>query len=113
MAGLSVSPRRIARMVFEGTLDEAVKAGKLREHHAGGIELSDNGTKHDRTDFVFPSHAQVSAVADAAASACGSCAAAACASKKRSRSRSRISATTARSCGCPARRRVTGRTLHR
>jgi hypothetical protein len=27
MAGLSVSPRRIARMVIEGTLDEAVKAG--------------------------------------------------------------------------------------
>ena len=66
MAGLSVSPRRIARMIIEGTLDEAVKAGKLREHHAGGIELSDNGTKHDRTDFVFPSHPQVSAVAGAA-----------------------------------------------
>ena len=66
MAGLSVSPRRKARMVIEGTLDEAVKAGKLREHRVGGIELSDNGTKHDRTDFVFPSHAQVSAVADPA-----------------------------------------------
>ena len=57
MAGLSVSPRRQARMVIEGTLDEAVKAGKLREHRVGGIELPDNGTKHDRTDFVFPSHA--------------------------------------------------------
>ena len=66
MVGLSVSPRRQARMVIQGTLDEAVKAGKLREHRVGGIELSDNGTKHDRTDFVFPSHAQVSAVADAA-----------------------------------------------
>jgi integrase len=66
MAGLSVSPRRIARMIIEGTLDEAVKAGKLREHRAGGIELADNGTKHDRTDFVFPAHAQVSAVAGAA-----------------------------------------------
>jgi integrase len=66
MAGLSVSPRRIARMIIEGTLDEAVKAGKLREHRAGGIELADNGTKHDRTDFVFPSHAQVSAVAGSA-----------------------------------------------
>jgi integrase len=66
MAGLSVSPRRQARMVIEGTLDEAVKAGKLREHRVGGIELSDNGAKHDRTDFVFPSHAQVSAVAGAA-----------------------------------------------
>ena len=57
MAGLSVSPRRQARMVIEGTLDEAVKAGKLREHRVGGIELSDNGTRHDRTDFVFPFHA--------------------------------------------------------
>lgn len=66
LAGLSVSPRRQARMIIEGTHDEAVKAGKLREHHADGIELSDNGTKHDRTDFVFSSHAQVSAVADAA-----------------------------------------------
>jgi integrase len=66
MAGLSVSPRRIARMIIEGTLDEAVKAGKLREHRAGGIELADNGTRHDRTDFVFPSHAQVSAVAEVA-----------------------------------------------
>jgi hypothetical protein len=27
MAGLSVSPRRIVRMVIAGTLDEAVKAG--------------------------------------------------------------------------------------
>jgi hypothetical protein len=71
MAGLSVSPRRQARMVIEGTLDEAVKAGKLREHRAGGIELPDNGTRHDRTDFVFPSHAQVSAVAGRRASASG------------------------------------------
>ena len=64
MAGLSVSPRRIVRMVIAGTLDEAVKAGKLREHRVSGIELSDNGTRHDRTDFVFPFHAQASAVAD-------------------------------------------------
>ena len=64
MAGLSVSPRRIVRMVIAGTLDEAVKAGKLREYRVSGIELSDNGTRHDRTDFVFPFHAQASAVAD-------------------------------------------------
>lgn len=64
MAGLSVSPRRQARMIIEGTLTEAVKAGKLREHRMDGIELADNGTKHDRTDFVFPAHAQVTFVAD-------------------------------------------------
>ena len=64
MADLSISPRRQARMIIEGTLDEAVKAGKIREHRIAGIELADNGTKHDRTDFVFPAHAQVKFVAD-------------------------------------------------
>jgi integrase len=63
MGDLSISPRRQARMIIEGTLDEAVKAGKIREHHVDGIELADNGTKHDRTDFVFPAHAQVKFVA--------------------------------------------------
>jgi hypothetical protein len=61
---LSICPRRQARMIIEGTLDEAVKAGKIREHRIGGIELADNGTRHDRTDFVFPAHAQVRFPAD-------------------------------------------------
>jgi hypothetical protein len=64
MKDMSISVRRIARMVITGTCDEAVKAGKIREHRLDGIELADNGTKHDRTDFVFPSHTQVKFVAD-------------------------------------------------
>jgi hypothetical protein len=58
-------------MVITGTCDEAVKAGKIREHRMDGIELADNGTKHDRTDFVFPSHAQVRFVADGGRGALG------------------------------------------
>jgi hypothetical protein len=64
MKDKSISVRRNARMVITGTCDEAVKAGKIREHRLDGIELADNGTKHDRTDFVFPSRAQVKFVAD-------------------------------------------------
>jgi integrase len=64
MRDFSVSVRRIARMIITGTCDEAVKAGKIREHRLGDIELADNGAKHDRTDFVFPAHSQVKFVAD-------------------------------------------------
>jgi integrase len=64
MKELSISVRRNARMIITGTCDEAVKAGKIREHRLGGIELADNGTKHDRTDFVFPEYAQVKFVAE-------------------------------------------------
>jgi integrase len=63
MKDLSISVRRNTRMIITGTCDEAVKAGKIRAHRLGGIELADNGTKHDRTDFVFPAHAQVRFVA--------------------------------------------------
>ncbi len=64
MKNLSISVRRNARMIITGTCDEAVKAGKIRQHRLDGIELADNGTKHDRTDFVFPAHVQVRFVAD-------------------------------------------------
>ena len=64
MKDKSISVRRNVRMVITGTCDEAVKAGKIKDHRLDGIELADNGTKHDRTDFVFPSHAQVKFVAD-------------------------------------------------
>ena len=64
MKELSISVRRNARMIITGTCDEAVKAGKIREHRLADIELADNGTKHDRTDFVFPEYAQVKLVAD-------------------------------------------------
>jgi integrase len=64
MKEFSISVRRNARMIITGTCDEAVKAGKIREHRLDEIELADNGTKHDRTDFVFPAHAQVKFVAN-------------------------------------------------
>jgi len=64
MKDLSISVRRNARMVITGTCGEAVKAGKIREHRLADIELADNGTKHDRTDFVFPQYAQVRFVAE-------------------------------------------------
>ena len=63
MKDLSISVRRNARMIVTGTCDEAVKAGKIRGHRLADMELADNGTKHDRTDFVFPAHAQVTCVA--------------------------------------------------
>ena len=63
MKDLSISVRRNARMIVTGTCDEAVKAGKIRDHRLADMELADNGTKHDRTDFVFPAHAQVTCVA--------------------------------------------------
>ena len=63
MKELSISVRRNTRMIITGTCDEAVKAGKIREHRLADIELADNGTKHDRTDFVFPEHGQVKFVA--------------------------------------------------
>ena len=66
MKDLSISVRRNTRMIITGTCGEAVKAGKIREHRLDGIELADNGTKHDRTDFVFPAHGQVKSVADGA-----------------------------------------------
>ncbi len=71
MKDLSISVRRNARMIITGTCDEAVKAGKIREHRLDGIELADNGTKHDRTDFIFPSHAQVKFVTDGDAETLG------------------------------------------
>jgi hypothetical protein len=79
MAGLSVSPRRIVRMVIAGTLDEAVKAGKLREHRVGGhLRLADARVRPaDRRSAL--------------------------------RSRRRTSARTARSCGWRVRRRATAR----
>jgi hypothetical protein len=79
MAGLSVSPRRIVRMVIAGTLDEAVKAGRLREHRVGGhLRLADARVRPaDRRSAL--------------------------------RSRRRTSARTARSCGWRVRRRATAR----
>jgi integrase len=66
MGRLSVTKRRQARNIITGTVQEAVLAGKLGKHHLHGIEIRDNGRAAPRPDFVFPSHGQVSAVAEPA-----------------------------------------------
>jgi integrase len=59
MGGLSVTRRKQARTVILGTVEEAVKAGKLAKHNLHGIEIKDTGPAADRADFVFPSHRQI------------------------------------------------------
>jgi integrase len=59
MGHLSITKRRQARTIITGTLDEAVRAGKLAKHSLHGIELKDNGRAAERSDLVFPSHEQV------------------------------------------------------
>jgi integrase len=63
MKHLSNASRQQARYVIVGTVDEAVKAGKLSRHRLDGIELADNG-RYSRKGFVFPSYEQVRFVAD-------------------------------------------------
>ena len=63
MKHLSNTPRQQARYVIVGTVDEAVKAGKLSRHRLDGIELADYG-RYSRKGFVFPSYDQVRFVAD-------------------------------------------------
>jgi hypothetical protein len=59
----SNSRQKIARALITGVLDEAVLAGKITAHRCGPIVLPDNGTASDHDDFVFPSHAQLAALA--------------------------------------------------
>jgi integrase len=66
MKDLSITPRQQARMIIVGTCDDAVKAGKLSRHYLADIELPDDGPKKLRSDFVFPTHAQVKMVASGA-----------------------------------------------
>ena len=63
MKHLSDTPRQHARHVIVGTVEEAVKAGKLSKHRLDGIELADNG-RYSRKSFVFPTYEQVRFVAD-------------------------------------------------
>lgn len=63
LAGLSDSRREIARAVIAGTLDEAVRGGKLPQHRASGIRLTTNGRSPDRSDFVFPAKLQLDKLA--------------------------------------------------
>ncbi|HEY2577890.1 MAG TPA: site-specific integrase [Streptosporangiaceae bacterium] len=64
MAHLSITRRRQARTIITGTMNEAVKAGKLAKHNLHDIELIDNGPHDSRDDFVFPTHEQVTSLAD-------------------------------------------------
>ena len=66
LGALSINPRRTARMIITGTLDEAVAAGKITAHRCGDIDLIDNSPRNGHDGFVFPSHAQVAQVAGAA-----------------------------------------------
>ena len=63
MKHLSNTPRQQARHVIVGTVEEAVKAGKLSKHRLDGIELADSG-RYSRKSFVFPTYEQVKFVAD-------------------------------------------------
>jgi integrase len=66
LGGMSISRRRAARRIVIGTLDEAVKAGKIARHRCADIELADHSPRNGHDGFIFPSHAQVAQVADAA-----------------------------------------------
>jgi hypothetical protein len=70
MGELSITRRRQARTIITGTIEEAVKAGKLAKHNLHGIDVKDEGPKNGRADFVFPSHSQVAYLADGSYSAC-------------------------------------------
>lgn len=63
MGALSLNRRTLARALVVGVLDEAVAAGKIAMHRCAGIALGGNGETHPREDFIFPTHAQVAAVA--------------------------------------------------
>jgi len=67
----SIDARRKTRMLIAGTLDVAVKTGKIARHLITDIELYDSGTAKNHSDFVFPSHARVSVVAGGAAGSTG------------------------------------------
>lgn len=71
MKDLSINVRRSARMIIVDTLNIAVKTGKIARHVVDDIELYDNGPTREGSDFVFPSHAQVSQVADGTTDAKG------------------------------------------
>ncbi len=64
MGHLSITRRRQARTIITGTIEEAVKAGKLAKHNLHDINVKDEGPKNGRADFVFPSHEQVAYLAE-------------------------------------------------
>lgn len=64
MAHLSHTRRDKALYIVRSVLDEAVKAGKLASHRIDGIDLADSTTANDHSDFVFPTHTQLTQLAD-------------------------------------------------
>ena len=64
MGHLSITRRRQARTIITGTINEAVKAGKLTKHNLSDIDIKDMGSASERDDFVFPAHGQITQVAD-------------------------------------------------
>ena len=63
LGGASSSRRRLARALITGVLDEGVRAGKITMHRCDGITLSGNDGNGNHDDFVFPTHAQLLALA--------------------------------------------------
>jgi integrase len=63
MKGTSLTLRQHVRLVITGTVEEAVKAGKLSKHNLGDIKLADDA-RQARNDFVFPTFEQVKIVAN-------------------------------------------------
>lgn len=64
MGQLSITRRRQARTIITGTLDEAVKAGKLTKHNLSDIDIKDTGRATERRDFVFPTYEQIRQVGE-------------------------------------------------
>ena len=60
---LSYTRRGIAHAVLLATVNEGVAAGKLTTHRLNGIRMIRDNRITDRSDFVFPSHEQVSELA--------------------------------------------------
>jgi integrase len=63
MAHISYSRRVSARRIILDTIQEAVISGKLPRHRLQDIDLINNGNGN-HSDFVFPSHAQLTQLAD-------------------------------------------------
>jgi integrase len=64
MADLSGTYRRNARALMTAVANEAVNAGRISNHRLAGIRITRPREAAERIDFVFPSHEQLSALAD-------------------------------------------------
>lgn len=61
---LSYVRRGACRSILLAVLDEAVRAERLSSHLLGGINLVRSDVVTERKDFVFPSHKEISLLAD-------------------------------------------------